>query len=419
MVSSRFLIRKVIPVVLFLVCIILLSRRLPVEQREITPEVLDSVIEESDPDRVTGSPPDDQVTYWEEHVTKDIRYAGERDNFVFIKCMKCATQTVAGVLRRYAFTRRLNVMLPRDYNIYLGWPYLLDEVDYRPSEETFNCLIEHAVYNRTIMKPLFPSDTQFITIIREPWSHFKSTFHYFKVDKIAEIKAKDPLVEYLKNIRNYDSIYKHHNSYPYRFCIPDGFSVTRNLLSHCLGMPLGFPQDRDDISRNEVSVYSYITQLDKEFGLVMIMEYFDESMIFLKRLMKWSYKEIVYEKVNIGNYTHDTYPDSIKKKHKKWSPIDYIVYDHFRRKMESQIRNGGLAFQNELKKFKQILQDVNRFCKSVKQSLQFTSKITLKEFTFSGYECAFLSEDVNHLYLLQRRSDADMTKKIKSYKRTC
>ena len=135
--------------------------------------------------------------------------------------------------------------------------------------------------------------------------------------------------------------------------------------------------------------------------------------------MKWSYKEIVYEKVNIGNYTHDTYPDSIKKKHKKWSPIDYIVYDHFRRKMESQIRNGGLTFQNELKKFKQILQDVNRFCKSVKQSLQFTSKITLKEFTFSGYECAFLSEGVNHLYLLQRRSDADMTEKIKSYKRTC
>ena len=416
MVSSRLLTRRVLPVFLFLVCVILLSRYLPGEQREITPKVLGSVKEESNPKKVPGSPPDRQVAIWEEHVGRDIRNAGERDNFV---CIMCASQPVAVVLRRYAFTRRLNVMLPRDNNIYLGWPYLLNEVDYRPSVDKFNCLIEPAVYNRTIMKPLFPSDTQFITIIRDPWSHFKSTFHDLQVDKILGIKAEDPLVEYLRNVGIYDAIYKHHNSNPHRYCIPDGFSVTKNLLSHYLGMPLGFPGDRDDISGNEVAVNSYISQLDKEFGLVMIMEYFDESMLFLKQLMKWSYKDIVYEKVNIFKYTHDSYPDSIKNKHKEWSPIDYIVYDHFQRKMESQIRNGGLAFQNELKKFKRILHTVNQFCKSVKQSLLLNSKITLKEFTFSGYECIFLSENLNHLYLLQRRSDADMTEKIKSYKRTC
>lgn len=407
MVAPRFIIRRVIPVVIFLICIILLTRHLPVDKRDRTLAVSDSSAL-------------DEVKYWEERVSNDINTSSERTNFVFIKCMKCATQTVANALRRFAFTRRLNVLLPRDNNIYLGWPYLMDKVDYRPSDKKFNCLMEHAIYSRNIMKPLFPSDTKYITIIREPWSHFQSTFYYFKVHVITDMNnALDPLVEYLKQIRKYEAIYKHHNSYPYRYCIPDGFSVTKNLLSHCLGMPLGFPENRTDISHNEASVYSYLKQLDGEFGLVMIMEYFDESMVFLKKLMRWSFKDIVYEKVNVGNYSTEPYPDYIKDIHKKWSSVDYLLYDHFRKKMELKIRNGGMEFQNELRQFKKILREVNRFCKSVKQSSRLTTKLTLREFTFSGHECAFMAEDVNHLDLLQKRSDAELKGKIPSYKRTC
>lgn len=419
MVSSRFVIRKVIPVVLFLICIILLSQHLPVDVRGITPDNTANAIEVFEPSVVTRYPQDDQVQYWVNHVARNIRYSGEKDNFVFIKCMKCATQTVGDVLRRYAFTRRLNVLLPRDNNIYLGWPYLMHEMDFRPSEEKFNCLIEHSVYNRTITEPLFPSDTQYITIIREPWSHFKSTFHYFRVDKITDIKAKDPVVEFLKNRKKYDSLYKSHESYPYRYCIPDGFSVTRNLLSHCLGMPLGFPKNRTDISNNEALVNKYIKKLDREFGLVMIMEYFDESMIFLKRLMRLSFKDIVYEIVNVGNYSHDQYPKYIRDIHKMWSSMDYKLYDHFRKKMELEIRNGGPAFQAEIKKFKAILQQVNRFCMSVKRSSRLNAKLDVEDFTFTGYECAFMSEDVNRLDLLQKRNNEELTENLKSYKRTC
>lgn len=348
MVAPRFIIRRVIPVVIFLICIILLTRHLPVDKRDRTLAVSDNSAL-------------DEVKYWEERVSNDINTSSERTNFVFIKCMKCATQTVANALRRFAFTRRLNVLLPRDNNIYLGWPYLMDKVDYRPSDKKFNCLMEHAIYSRNIMKPLFPSDTKYITIIREPWSHFQSTFYYFKVHVITDMNnALDPLVEYLKQIGKYEAIYKHHNSYPYRYCIPDGFSVTKNLMSHCLGMPLGFPENRTDISHNEASVYTYLKQLDGEFGLVMIMEYFDESMVFLKKLMRWSFKDIVYEKVNVGNYSTEPYPDYIKDIHKKWSSVDYLLYDHFRKKMELKIRNGGMEFQNELRQFKKILREVNR-----------------------------------------------------------
>lgn len=67
----------------------------------------------------------------------------------------------------------------------------------------------------------------------------------------------DLLVEYLKRIRKYEVIYKYYNLYFYRYCIFDGFFVIKNLLSYCLGMLLGFLENRIDIFYNEVSVYLY------------------------------------------------------------------------------------------------------------------------------------------------------------------
>lgn len=76
----------------------------------------------------------------------------------------------------------------------------------------------------------------------------------------------------------------------------------------------------------------------------MIMEYFDELMVFLKKLMRWLFKDIVYEKVNVGNYLIEFYLDYIKDIYKKWSFVDYLLYDYFRKKMELKIRNGGFEF---------------------------------------------------------------------------
>lgn len=69
----------------------------------------------------------------------------------------------------------------------------------------------------------------------------------------------------------------------------------------------------------------------------MIMEYFDELMVFLKKLMRWLFKDIVYEKVNVGNYLIEFYSDYIKDIYKKWSFVDYLLYDYFRKKMELKI----------------------------------------------------------------------------------
>ena len=62
----------------------------------------------------------------------------EKTNFVFIKCMKCATETMATILRRFGYLRDLNFVLPVNRNIYLGWPFPIEESDIRQSKFDYN-----------------------------------------------------------------------------------------------------------------------------------------------------------------------------------------------------------------------------------------------------------------------------------------
>ncbi|XP_060558306.1 galactosylceramide sulfotransferase-like [Ruditapes philippinarum] len=336
-------------------------------------------------------------------------FCQERRNFVFIKTMKCATQTLVQIFRRFGYLRHLNFVLPRGNNIYIGWPFIPEKQDYRPSGREFNILTEHAVYNHTVMTKLMPKDTKYITIIREPFSHFKSTFNYFNVANISFVKETDKVSGYLQNLEKYESSYKRPNA-ALRYCIPDGFSVTKNQLSHCLGMPLGYPSGRENITANKMLVQDYIKHLDSEFLLVMIMEYFHESLVLLKRLLCWSMKDILYHTINVGNYGYKNTPPSAEnlKIYQTWSHIDYLLYDHFNKTFWRKVISEGDDFQAELSEYNKVQSQVSNFC----SDLSNKNNVTVIEespysdtFTISKDYCLMLGIDL--LEYLKRRFDRE------------
>lgn len=349
----------------------------------------------------------------------------EQRHFVFIKPMKCATQTVVQILRRFGYIRELNFVLPRKENIYFGWPYIIKEDDYRPSDRPFNALVEHAVYNKKAMSNIMPNNTVYITILREPWSHFKSSFNYFNVAEIAKITGSNKLSEYIENIDIYEPFYKSGEAAAKRYCIPDGFSVTKNLLSHCLGMPIGFPPGRKNITSNVNAVKDYIKSLDKSFLLVMIMEYFHESLVLLKRLMCWSFKDIVYHSENFGNYTEkDTkYPEKYVTFYKDWSKLDYTLYDYFNKTLWRKIRSLGMQdFMKEVKEFTKVQEKITNFCAaspSVKHTLVIRDSRYTEGFIVSPDFCILLGVDL--LPYLRRRFERveNKTEPEDAPKRTC
>ena len=372
----------------------------------------------------------------------DSKQCREKVNFVFIKCMKCATETLETIFRRFGYVRDLNFVLPIEKRIYLGWPYLMEPDDYKPPRKlpwcsqcpaNYNILCEHAIYNRTSMRLLMPSDTIYITIIREPYSRLVSTFNYFLMKQFLNITQLDALSEYINNYRKYESIYKSAKLSKKRNCIPDNFSLSENLMAHCLGMPLGFPSGRKSIASDPEAITKYIKLLDKDFSLVMIVEYFHESLILLRRLMCWTFKDIIYLKVNMR------YPQELQKGnpkmqkqqeqlYRKYSPVDYMLYDYFNQTFWEKVALQNDGFFDEVRQFKQVHKEVVEFCASFKYNFASTTTLLVPsthwnaEFNFTTYDCGLISHYL--LWSLHDRYEKQMKglhqkKKIKPTRTHC
>lgn len=332
----------------------------------------------------------------------------EKRNFVFIKCMKCATETMGTIIRRFGYKRALNFVLPVKNNIYLGWPYIMTKTDYRSSKWPYNIIFEHSVYNYTIMTSLMPNNTVYLTSIREPWRRLVSSYHYFRIAEIGEVPSAN-FTEYVRNIEKYDRIYRSPEKHKLRSCIADNFSLVKNLQGHCLGMPLGFPEGRSNISNNLPAVQKYIEHLEKQFSLVMIVEYMNESLILLKRLMCWTFQDIIHHVSNkAGNKKYLKKGDNFQI-FKNYSYIDFVIYDHFNYTFWKKVKEQGEDFYGEVDQFKLVQMLVNQFCfvegnfQTYGQFLAIPKSRFNKEFNITSEECSLM----NRYLLIDLRKQYD------------
>jgi len=271
-----------------------------------------------------------------------------RTRFVYIKMIKCASTVLTNVFRRFGLQRRLSFVLPPKGLIYIGWPYEVGDGFYRPSKSSsgFDILCDHAVYNRQKFTELMGPDTIYITSMREPFSQVKSMINYYNVLNISGVpmSVSDRFTEFEFNIDKYEDVYKSAGASQYRFCIPDAFSMTRNLMSFNLGFPTGgFRSKAEDRADDIYLVQQWIADLDADFSFVIIVEYFHESMILLRQLMCWNLTDLLFLVAgNSGTYEFRGYksPDLVKV-YRQWSAVDYQLYQHFNdslwRKIAAQV----------------------------------------------------------------------------------
>nr|KAG5712829.1 hypothetical protein BaRGS_007426 [Batillaria attramentaria] len=264
------------------------------------------------------------------------------------------------------------------------------------------------------MRSFMANGTAFLTILREPGDHFVSTLNYFNVFEIANVSVRhgmEAVHEYIRNIEKYETIYKRPAAEK-RYCIPDGFSVSKNLLSQCLGMPLGFPSGTPNITDNARAVRQYIKALDKEFLLVMLMEYFDESLVLLRRLMCWTIKDILFHVSNVGSYRSKAArrpqlsPDD-RAAHKRWSSVDYALYSHFNKTFWNKVGLQGPDFHYEVAHFRQVQKAVTSFCLNIAKyagsQIEFPESFWSPPFNVSSSDCQLMTAPL--LPLLKKRHE--------------
>ena len=213
-----------------------------------------------------------------------------------------------------------------------------------------NILCNHARYNKAPMHWLFPKETtRYITMLREPTAQFESIFNYYPEFPGNFGKRKtdvSPLENFLQNTTFYMEKIKFH--------------ANLNLIKNPALFDLGL--DRKD-HENFTAVRNYIRFLQQEFDLVMLMEYFDESLVLLKRRFCWKIKDILYFKLNERiNKEKQNVTSQVREQIRRWNVGDVLLYDVFNQTLWEMIELEGPDFFKDLAFFRKEKEAMQKAC---------------------------------------------------------
>ncbi|KAJ8302644.1 hypothetical protein KUTeg_019040 [Tegillarca granosa] len=314
----------------------------------------------------------------------------------FLKVHKAASSTTQNIFLRYGYDRNLTFVLPRPPKFF--YPNIISTVTSvnnknilpPPVNKHYDILCCHVIYNRKAFEAIMPKDTAYIGIVREPSEHIRSIIQYFRPKEIYErFNSTDPIADFFKNpgrtLRNTQSYLNNRMAFEYDF--------PRSLF---------YSKDNDGIN-------NYLRKLANEFHLVIVVEYFDESIVLMRRILNWSIKDILYVKLNESK--KDKKPKislEDKQRHREWAVLEYALYDFFYKRLWDQIKEEGKDFVDELYYFKSVRTDVTNFCSGPianKTSFKAPKSKWNDEFIVSEKDCELMFkkeiEFVNSIKLFQ------------------
>ena len=270
---------------------------------------------------------------------------------LFLKTHKTGSSTVTNILNRYGDTRDLMFAVPSVRVTYsFFWPHPFQLRFAQAFGRAPNILCNHARYNKVPMNWLFPKETtRYITLLREPTQHFESIFNFFRLDKrfLGLRNVVSPLQTFLQKATFYLKQAKN---------ITGLLNLIKNPALFELGLDTKYHSDL-------TVVQNYVRFLQQEFDLVMLMEYFDESLVLLKRRFCWKIEDILYFKLNERMDKHkQNLPEKVKEDIRIWNSGDVLLYDVFNKTLWKMISEEGTDFFKDLALFRKELESMKGAC---------------------------------------------------------
>ena len=277
---------------------------------------------------------------------------------------------MTNIFQRYGDRNNLNFALPRE-GIWLGWPskFKSAHVMVIPPYLTagqFDVLCNHARYDHVEMKKTLRENVHFFTILRDPVTHFESVFDYMDMNSVLHIPndTRTAMEVFLNNPREF--LTPNHSS-DYRYIL------AQNGMFYDLGYSFDENSADDDIK-------SAIQRLNREFSLVLMTEYFDESLVLLKRLMNWTTDDVVYFKLNQRRARVEITNEQWIKKIREWNGADHQLYEFFNasfwRKISQQNQH---QFKREIAELRRRRAELQEKCVTMTKGRWNTIQYNLKE----------------------------------------
>lgn len=173
------------------------------------------------------------------------------------------------------------------------------------------------------MSQVMPNNTVWTTIVREPAKMFESSFTYWNLRSVFHLNSSNPLTAFSEDPEHFVQKYGH-------------LEKARDPMLYDLGLS---NSDKGNIQLAE----EMISYLDTIFDLVMITEYFEESLILLRDLLCWQTDDIVSFDVNARSKSSiENVTDDVSDRLRKWNIGDVMLYNHFNRTFWKKVRTYGL-----------------------------------------------------------------------------
>lgn len=166
-------------------------------------------------------------------------------------------------------------------------------------------------------------NAKYISVLRNPATQYESMYTYYAWKSTRYMVE---LPTYLQTPEKYMKIYEPEKPYV----------AGRNSMTFDNGL------DARKLEKGDPRVDHFITQLDQRYHLVLIAEYFDESLILLKDLMCWTIYDVIHFTMNSRSReslveTSFNDEDAILK----WNWADVKLYSHFNKTLWEKIANYG------------------------------------------------------------------------------
>ena len=279
----------------------------------------------------------------------------ERHHLFYLKIYKTGSSTLTNILNRKALLNNFTIC-----NVGLREPRLkqfLMTKSNPSSDEGYKCDMHTAhtdfVYDKIMQ--VMHSDTILVATLRHPFENLRSSYYFFqrrRVDLRIQTKGKDPIETLLTS-----SVF-HPQLKQYAF--PGKFSFYQNVMSKFFNI------DQVQAAMDSAYLRRSIQNIAKHFKMMILCEYYDESLVLLKRMMCWEMKDILY--ITHKNATRIKPPRRpedyglLYERHQNISSVDYALYNHFLEEHKIHSKAAGESLVREVKAFHKTNAIMNDFC---------------------------------------------------------
>ena len=128
---------------------------------------------------------------------------------------------------------------------------------------------------------------------------------------------------------------------------------------------------------DDEKIHKFIEDISERINIVLLAEYFDESLVLMKRELCWDLDDVVYFKFHQRgtDYKESTITEDMRLQIKKWNKADSALYKHFNRTLWGKVAKQDASFQDEVKELRVKVKILEKQCIDTVQVSEETGEI--------------------------------------------